>query len=110
MMSVRPSVLLLFLGMALVTYLPRMLPVVVLSRFRLPPLLLRWLEYVPVSVLAAMLAKELLLSGGTFPRTPLHPPLLAAVPAFAVGLLTRSLLGTVVAGMASMAAVRFFLF
>lgn len=106
MISVRPAVLLLFLGMGLVTYLPRMLPLVVLSRFQLPPLLLRWLEYVPVSVLSALLVKELLLTGGSLPTSLWHPPLLAAIPAFLVAALTRSLMGTVLAGMLAMALLR----
>lgn len=105
-MTVRSGYLALILGMALVTYLPRMLPVVVLSRFRLPPLLLRWLAYVPVAVLSALLAGELLMQGGRPALPPAHPHLLAAVPAAAVAVLTRSLLGTVLAGVAAMALLR----
>lgn len=109
MMAIRPHVALLFLGMALVTYLPRMLPLVVLSRFRLPPLLLRWLGFVPVSVLAALLARELLVRDESLVLALDHPPLLAAVPTFLVALLTRSLMGTVLTGIVTMAAIRFFL-
>ncbi len=109
MMTVRPAVLALFLGMALVTYLPRMLPLVVLSRFQLPPLLLRWLGFVPVSVLAALLAKEILVSGGNLALPPAHPQLLAVIPAFAVAAWTRSLMGTVVTGIVSMALLRLLL-
>lgn len=106
MMTVRPAILALFVGMALVTYLPRMLPLVVLSRFQLPPLALRWLGFVPVSVLAALLAKELFVSGGHLALPPAHPQLLAAIPAFLVAYRTRSLMGTVVAGIVSMALLR----
>lgn len=109
MMSVRPSILLLFLGMALVTYLPRMLPIVVLSRFRLPPLLLRWLEFVPVAVLSALLASGLLVKESRLALPPAHPELLAALPAFAVAIWTRSLMGTVVAGIVAMALLRYLL-
>ncbi|HEY3315216.1 MAG TPA: AzlD domain-containing protein, partial [Bacillota bacterium] len=56
MTVIRPQMLALFAGMALVTYLPRMLPLVVLSRFKLPPAVLRWLSFVPVAVLSALLA------------------------------------------------------
>lgn len=108
-MAIRPHVALLFLGMALVTYLPRMLPLVVLSRFRLPPLLLRWLSFVPVSVLAALLAKELFVQENHLMLTLAHPPLLASLPTFLVALLTRNLMGTVLTGIAAMAAIRFFL-
>ncbi len=106
MMTVRPSILLLWVGMALVTYLPRMLPLVVLSRFRLPPLLLRWLEFVPVAVLSALLASGLLVRQGKLALPPAHPEILAAVPAFLVAVWTRSLMGTVLAGIVAMAILR----
>lgn len=109
MTTVRPAILLLFLGMALVTYLPRMAPLVVLSRFQLPPVLLRWLSFVPVSVLAALLAKELLIEEGRLSVSMAHPHLLAAIPAFVVAARTRSLMGTVLAGIATMAIIRFVL-
>lgn len=106
MMTVRPAILALFVGMALVTYLPRMLPLVVLSRFQLPAWLLRWLSFVPVAVLSALLAKELMVSDGRLALSLTHLPLLAAIPAFVVAVRTRSLMGTVVAGMAAMALLR----
>jgi 4-azaleucine resistance transporter AzlC len=109
MMTIRPAMLAIFLGMALVTYLPRMLPLVVLSRFQLPPIVLRWLSFVPVSVLSALLAKELLISGGKLGLPPAHPQLLAAIPAFLVAALTRSLMGTVLTGIAAMALLRLLL-
>lgn len=109
MMAIRPHVALLFLGMALVTYLPRMLPLVVLSRLRLPPLLLRWLGFVPVSVLAALLARELFIVDESLVLGLDNPPLLAALPTFLVAFLTRNLMGTVLTGIAATAAIRFFL-
>jgi branched-subunit amino acid transport protein len=106
MMTVRPAILLLFLGMALVTYLPRMAPLVILSRLELPPWLLRWLSFVPVAVLSALLAKELLVNGSHLDVTRNHPHLWAAIPAFIVAAKTRSLMGTVLVGIASMTLVR----
>lgn len=100
MMEVRSHVLIAILGMALVTYLPRMLPLVVLSRFKLPPLLLRWLSFIPVAVLAALLAPDLFNH---------RDYLIAALPTFVVALATRSLMGTVVAGLIAMILVRLLL-
>jgi branched-subunit amino acid transport protein len=105
-LTVRPEILAIIAGMAVVTYLPRMLPLVLLGRIQLPPLLLRWLKFVPVSVLAALLARELLVQGGRLALPPAHPQLLAAIPAFVVAFKTRSLMGTVLAGMAAMALIR----
>lgn len=108
-MEVNPFVVWVIAGMALVTVVPRVLPLVLLSRLRLPDWLLRWLSYVPVAVLAALLAREVLLSGSRVVLPPESLGLLAAVPAFAVAIWTRSLMGTVVAGIAAMALLRYLL-
>ena len=50
------DLLLCILGMALVTLIPRVMPVTLLAGRELPPLLTRWLSFVPVSVLAALVA------------------------------------------------------
>ena len=91
-MDIRPEILALVLACALVTALPRVLPLVVLSRFQLPGIVMDWLRYVPLAVLQALLVIELLAAGiaGVIP--------IAA--AFAVALGTRSLLATVIAGVA----------
>lgn len=108
-MDVRTDVLLVIVGMALVTYIPRMFPLVVLSRFTLPPLVLRWLAYVPVAVLTAFVAQEVLLQKGAVALPPANPALLAALPAFAVAAYTRNLMATVVTGIAATALLRMFL-
>ncbi|MCC8194147.1 MAG: AzlD domain-containing protein [Deltaproteobacteria bacterium] len=102
---------LLIFGMALVTYIPRVLPLWLLSSKSLHPAFMRWLEMVPPAVLAALLAPALFLakdeSGGE--RLFLGTDnffLLAAIPAFLVAWKTRSFFGTVAAGMAAVAVLR----
>ena len=91
-MDIRPEFLGLVLACAAVTAVPRVLPLLVLARLRLPQWLLDWLSYVPVAVLACLLSLEVA-SAGT-------AGLLAAAVALAVAAVTRSLLGTVLAGVA----------
>ena len=78
-----------------------------LSQMELPKWLIRWLKNVPVAVMAALLAQELLLSEGHFSLSENYLKLLAAIPAFIVALLTKSLLGTVVSGVLFMMVLRF---
>jgi branched-subunit amino acid transport protein len=52
-------ILLTIFGMALVTYIPRLVPVSLLSSRSLPPLVIAWLRYIPVAVLSAMLLPSL---------------------------------------------------
>lgn len=89
-MEIRAEFLALVLACAAVTAIPRVLPLVALSRTDLPAWLRAWLSYVPVTVLSALLALELRSTGGA--------GLAAIAAAFAVAFLTRSLLGTAVAG------------
>ena len=99
-MSSRDYILLILL-MGAVTYLPRMLPLVVLSRTRLPGWFTEWLELIPAAILSALLAPSLLTSAE--PRI-MHlgkPELFAAVPTLLFALKTRSLAGTVIIGMIS---------
>jgi branched-subunit amino acid transport protein len=106
-MEIRWTILLIILGAALVTFIPRVLPLMLLSQMELPKWLIRWLKNVPVAVMAALLAQELLLSEGNFSLTENYLKLLAAIPAFIVAFLTKSLLGTVLAGVLFMMVLRF---
>ncbi|AMV73540.1 hypothetical protein JCM30471_19570 [Desulfuromonas carbonis] len=91
--------LLLLLGMGAVTYLPRLLPLLFLSQRTLPRWLVEWLELIPVAILAALLAPALLVDDGAGRIDLLRPQLWVAVPTFYVAWRSRSLGGTVVAGM-----------
>lgn len=100
-MDVRPEILALILACAVVTAVPRVVPLVLLSRIALPRWLLSWLAYVPVAVLTALLAIEVLIVDGKPAVSAANPALLAILPALAVAGLTRSLIGTVLAGLAA---------
>ncbi|HHZ16379.1 MAG TPA: AzlD domain-containing protein [Peptococcaceae bacterium] len=103
------KVLVLIIGMMLVTYLPRVLPLVVLSQVKIPPLVLSWLGYIPVAVLAALLAPELLLQENKLALSADNPALWAALPALLVAWRTKNLFYTVLVGMVAMVVFTHFL-
>ena len=103
------EIFLTILGMGLVTYGPRLLPTLALASRSLPPLIVAWLRYVPVAVLAAMLLPSLLSPNGNFELSLSNLFLWAAIPTLLVGWKTRSLFGSVVVGMLLVAVGRFFL-
>ena len=92
-------ILLLALGMGFVTYLPRWVPLFFLSGRTLPRWFTDWLDLIPVAILSALVAPELLLSGSPPQFDMLQPKLLAALPTFFFALWTKSLGGTVLFGM-----------
>ncbi|MBU1003399.1 MAG: AzlD domain-containing protein [Proteobacteria bacterium] len=94
-------------GMALVTYIPRAVPLIALASRNLPPLMVRWLSYVPTAVLSAMLAPCLLLGEGELNLGLDNLFLLAAIPTFATAIFTRSFFGSVAVGMGVVAAGRY---
>jgi len=105
-MEVRWQILLMIIGASAVTWLPRVLPLAVLSRITLPDWAMRWLRHVPVAVMAALVGQELFLSGG---KLGAHGDLAAALLAFAAAVLTRSLLATVLVGVAAAMVLRNFI-
>lgn len=97
-MSTGPYLLLL-IGMGLVTYLPRALPLLALSRRRLPGWLVEWLELIPAAILAALVVPTLVAAPDPRALDLNRPELWVAFPTLALAWKTRSLGGTVVAGM-----------
>ena len=99
------TIFLIILGMALVTYLPRFLPSWALSKRPLNPAISRWLGYIPPAVLAALLTPDLAPKPGGEDPAYLFP--LAAAVTLIAALKTKSLLGSVAAGMMVAALARY---
>ena len=99
----------LVFGMALSNIIIRGVPIALLSRLELPDSVQRWLGYIPVSVMSAIVATQLLKPGGHWMLSPQNPYLLAAVPTAIVYRFTRSFLGATATGMISFLALRYLL-
>lgn len=99
----------LIAGMALTNIVVRATPIAIMSRFELPDTVRRWLSYVPVSVMSAMVALEVLKPGDQWRLTLANPYLLAAVPTALVYRFTRSFLGAAVLGILAFLAFRYVL-
>ncbi|MDD2852038.1 MAG: AzlD domain-containing protein [Desulfuromonadaceae bacterium] len=91
--------LLLMLALGAVTYLPRMLPLVVLSRRALPGWFAEWLELIPAAILSALIAPTLFAYSDPRMFSLGKVELLAALPTLFIAFKTRSLAGTVIVGM-----------
>jgi branched-subunit amino acid transport protein len=86
---------LIFAGMALATYATRYTMIAVLGQ-EIPPLLRRWLRYVPAAVLAALVAPAALAPQG---KLEFGIRAWALVAATAIAWLTRNVLATIAAGL-----------
>ncbi len=93
------SFIILVLGMGLVSFIPRWVPLFFLSKRELPPLLIEWLELIPVAILSALLLPALVTTGTPRVFNPLSIEMLIAIPTFVFAWFTKSLGGTLVVGM-----------
>ncbi|CAM3443929.1 AzlD domain-containing protein [Paenibacillus lupini] len=106
-MEIRWGIFAIIIGASLVTFIPRVLPLMVLSRLQKPDLAMRWLSYIPVAVMAALLGNELLMTDGEITPLKDNIELFAALPTFLIAIFTRSLLGTILVGVVTVMILRF---
>ncbi|ALR90541.1 MULTISPECIES: AzlD domain-containing protein [Clostridium] len=91
---------------AVVTVIPRILPITIMSKIKLHPKLEEFLKYIPISILSSLIAVEAFTVDNKFSILGNEMEILALVPTIIVGLIKRNLLLTVVVGMISIAVLR----
>lgn len=94
------------IGMLAVTYLARLVPMLVLSRMEIPEGFRRWLEFVPVAVLSALLVPNVLLQNGGLALRLDNTYLLAAVPTLIVAARFKNIFLTVLCGIICLMLIR----
>ncbi len=97
---IQTDYLLIVIGMGIVTYVPRWLPLLFLSRRGLPQWFAEWLDFIPAAILSALIFPLLVTTGEPRHFDLLRPELFVAIPTLIVAVKTRSLAGTVIFGMA----------
>jgi len=108
-MTTTASMVWLIIGCALVTWLPRIIPFIFVRSVKLPDVVLKWLSFIPVCILSALVMENLLDTESKSFVTLDWPVFVTFVPTLIIALVTKSLSITVVAGVIIMAAVRFFM-
>lgn len=96
----------LILGMSIVTQLPRIMPLIILTKMSLPTIIIRWLKHIPVAVLSALLLPALLLPGGDLSLTFGNTAILSSIPCMLVAAKTKNLFLTVLTGIAASALLQ----
>ena len=91
--------IILLIGMGLVTYLPRSIPLLALSQRKLPQWLVDWLELIPVAILASLLVPLLVTTEEPKAIELLKPELIVAIPLAFFAAKTKSMIGTIILGM-----------
>ena len=93
--------LLLILGMTVVTFATRYPALALIGRMPLPQRVFRALQFVPVAVLTAIIAPALIMPEGTIAIDINNTYLIAGLISIVIAGWTRSLLPTIIGGMAA---------
>lgn len=104
-MTTTLSMVFIILGCALVTWLPRVIPFILVRNIQLPDVVMRWLKYIPICILSALVFDSLLDNEGKFVSFNWEN-VFAFIPTVIVAVLTKSLSKTVIAGVITMAIIR----
>ncbi|HEM4423132.1 TPA: AzlD domain-containing protein [Streptococcus suis] len=103
---IKTSVLLIILASALVTWVPRVLPFVLTQNKSLPPKLVKFLSFLPITIIFALTLSSIMDEKvGSLPSL-LPVESLALIPTFLVVLRTKNILLAVVVGVLTTAALR----
>ncbi|CYV07473.1 TPA: AzlD domain-containing protein [Streptococcus suis] len=103
---IKTSVLLIILASALVTWVPRVLPFVLTQNKSLPPKLVKFLSFLPITIIFALTLSSIMDEKvGSLPSL-LPVESLALLPTFLVVLRTKNILLAVVVGVLTTAALR----
>lgn len=107
-MTTSLSMLLLMIGCAIVTWLPRVIPFMLVRNVKLPDVILKWLSYIPICILSALVLESLFHSEDKMVTLD-WLNVLAFIPTLIVAIYTKSLFKTVIVGVLTMALIRFFI-
>ncbi|HFI0239126.1 TPA: AzlD domain-containing protein [Streptococcus suis] len=103
---IKTSILLIILASALVTWLPRVLPFVLTQNKSLPPRMVKFLSFLPITIIFALTLSSIMDEKvGSLPSL-LPVESLALLPTFLVVLRTKNILLAVVVGVLTTAALR----
>lgn len=98
------KVLYIIIGGALVTIIPRVIPVMFMSKFKLNERVSVFLNYIPVSILTALVMAEIFVYNNKITLD--SHMILSGIISLAVAIKKDNLLLTVISGVVSMAILR----
>lgn len=103
------NIWLIMLIVGLLTFGIRLSFILILDRWTPPPIVERALRFVPVAVLSAIIAPELILPGGSLDISLGNERLLAGLVATVVAWYTKNIVWTILAGMGALLLLQNFL-
>ncbi|GIN57311.1 AzlD domain-containing protein [Lederbergia ruris] len=106
-MSIQLSILIIILGCAIVTFIPRIIPFIVIRNIQLPKIVIKWLSFIPICIFTALVVDSFIIQDNKSLLSIDWSILAAIIPTLIIALWTKSLSVTVIVGIICMASVRF---
>lgn len=98
----------LIIGMALVTYLPRFLPLLFLSNREVPKKFAKWMSFIPVAIFAALVFSDVFFWNNELNVNPTeNVKLLPTILVFFIASKTQNLLWSMIFGVLGIALMLF---
>lgn len=94
----------IILGGAIVTILPKVLPIMIVSKFNLNNKISKFLKFIPISILSTLIISQVFVENNKLNIN--IPEMIALIPTIIVSLKKDSLLLTVIIGVISLALLR----
>lgn len=101
------TIFLIILGCGLVTWIPRILPFLFSKKLQFSDKFKKFLSFIPMCILIALFTQNLLIVESCKLTSINLENLIASIPTFLVGYVTKSLMWTVVVGIVTMALIRY---
>ncbi|HEY4399218.1 MAG TPA: AzlD domain-containing protein [Lactobacillaceae bacterium] len=91
------EIYLLIIGLFLAAYLPRLVPIFYFSKREVPSWFHEWMKYVPITLFAALVSKDVFIHGTDFVWSWAH--VITVLVVFGVAYKTRSMVISVIVGL-----------
>jgi len=105
-MSLNLSILIIIVGSAIVTFIPRVVPFIVIRKIGLPKIVIKWLSFIPICIFTALIVDSFIIQDESLLSID-WKVLAAIIPTLIVAIWTKSLSVTVIVGIVCMATIRF---
>ena len=89
----------LIIGMTLVTFLPRYIPIAIAGKIKVTPLLSLALSYVPIAVMSVIIVQGAMISNGELSITMENSKLIASISSFLTAVATKHMFLTIGVGL-----------
>lgn len=105
-MSINLSIFLIILGCAIVTFIPRIIPFIVVRNMNIPDIVTKWLSFIPICIFTALIISSFIIEDGSLLSIN-WSIFFAIIPTLIIALWTKSLSVTVIVGIICMASIRY---